>query len=414
MPAEVLSSARSAMAARVSPSIGETTGPGLVRPAPGAAARIPSLDLLRGFALLGMIVVHFHARSTEPGGIDDIVRTAVWRLIEGKSFGTFALLFGAGFALQLRSAERQHRPFAGSYLRRLAVLAVFGAAAHALFGFNVLLGYAVWGIPLLALRRWPTPALIGAALLCAASVAVYEGAAAHRLARQGGAEAVAAAAESRRATASAVGDALRQASSQGDYGDLLRARLAHMAWFYTRPFSLLPGVTLALFIAGLLLVRHGVFEHPLAHRRLLATMAAGGAVSWLLANWLLAGRLTGVAGALVREQWLTFTYVAACLAAVAHRPGLLVPLGPVADAGRLALTNYLLQIAVIDVLFAGYGIGLGSVRPTVGLAAACALFLVQARLSTLWLSRFRIGPAEWIWRALAGHAGPLRGAAVAR
>jgi uncharacterized membrane protein len=129
---------RSAMPARVSPSTGETIPSGADRTASGTARRIPALDLLRGFALLGMIVVHFHVRSTEPGGVDDVVRTAVWRLIEGKSFGAFALLFGAGFALQLRSAERQGRPFTGPYLRRLAVLAVFGAAAHALFGFNVL------------------------------------------------------------------------------------------------------------------------------------------------------------------------------------------------------------------------------------------------------------------------------------
>jgi uncharacterized protein len=273
----------------------------------------------------------------------------------------------------------------------------------------------VWGIPLLVLRRWSTRALIAAALLSLVSMAVYDGAAAARLERRGGAAAVAAAAESRRATFAAIDGALRQASAEGDYGDLLEARLAHMAWFYAQPFSFLPGVTLALFIAGLLLVRHGVFEHPLAHRRLLAAMAAGGAASWLAANWLLAERLTGVAAALVREQWLTFTYVAACLTAVAHRPGLLAALGPVADAGRLALTNYLLQIAVLDLLFSGYGVGLGSLRPTVGLAAACALFLLQARMSTVWLGRFRIGPAEWLWRALArGRLTPSDGAAAAR
>ena len=114
--------------------------------------RIECLDILRGFALLGMFVVHFHMQSTEPGGFDDMVRVLVWRLVETKSHGTFALLFGAGFAIQLRRAEAQGRPFAGLYLRRLAVLALFGFAAHAFFGYNVLLGYAVWALPLLVIR----------------------------------------------------------------------------------------------------------------------------------------------------------------------------------------------------------------------------------------------------------------------
>ena len=57
------------------------------------AERIHILDLLRGFALLGMIIVHFHDKSTEPGGVDDFIRTFIWRFIESKSHGTFAVLF---------------------------------------------------------------------------------------------------------------------------------------------------------------------------------------------------------------------------------------------------------------------------------------------------------------------------------
>jgi uncharacterized membrane protein YeiB len=82
-----------------------------------AGDRIQSLDILRGLALLGMFVVHFHERSAELSGIDELVRTLVWRLVESKSHGTFALLFGAGFAIQLRRAEVRRRPFTALYLR---------------------------------------------------------------------------------------------------------------------------------------------------------------------------------------------------------------------------------------------------------------------------------------------------------
>ena len=363
-------------------------------------ARIGSLDILRGLALLGMCVVHFHEHSTEPGGIDEVVRTLIWRLVETKSHGTFALLFGAGFAIQLRRAEERGRPFAGFYLRRLGVLALFGLGAHAFFGFNVLLGYAVRGVPLLLIRKWSTRALLATACASAVSVALFHFALTQYLSASGGSDTVTAAYLARQAIADDVNGAVKAAEAQASFSVLLAARLSHMAWFHTQPFFFMPGATLALFIVGLLLVRCGVFEEPLAHRRLLAVMAAFGVSSWLAANWLLSRLKIDPLLWIFRDQWLTFAYVAAALFLLARVPGLTRRLQLVANAGRMALTNYLLQIAALDLLFSGYALGLGQIRPVVGLTAAVTCFAVQALLSTVWLSRFRFGPAEWLWRSL--------------
>ena len=383
-------------------------------------ARIQSLDILRGFALLGMIVVHFHVKSTEPGGIDDAVRTLIWRLVEGKSHGTFALLFGAGFAIMLARAEAAGRPFTGFYLRRLGVLAVFGFAAHALFGFNVLLGYAVWGVPLLFIRTWSTRALVGTAIVSAVSVGLFHLVYSTMLAQSHGPAGVEEVYRARLALADSVNGAIDAAEAQSGYLVLLQARLRHMAWFYAQPFSFMPGVTLALFIVGLLLVRHRVFEAPLDHRRLLAGLAAFGFISWLAANWLLP--YFGIPGlfGLVRDQWLTFTYVSLALWILASRSALVPRLRVIGDAGRMALTNYLIQIAAIDLLFSGYALGLGEIRPVLVLPLALTLFAVQTAFSTLWLKQFRFGPAEWLWRSLTyGAPQPMRrtaqmGAAEAR
>src|SRR5262245_16992596 len=98
--------------------------------------RIQTLDVLRGFALLGMIIVHFHDHSTEPGGVDDLLRTLTWRLVETKSHGTFAMLFGASLALQYWIGVKNGRALTNRRLaRRLGVLAVMGFCAHAFFGF---------------------------------------------------------------------------------------------------------------------------------------------------------------------------------------------------------------------------------------------------------------------------------------
>ncbi|HEY9014853.1 MAG TPA: DUF418 domain-containing protein, partial [Gemmatimonadales bacterium] len=68
-------------------------------------------------------------------------------------------------------------------------------------------------------------------------------------------------------------------------------------------------------------------------------------------------------------------------------------------AGRMALTNYLLQIAVLDILSSGYGLSL-RVRPLLVPLVAALVFGLEVGLSRLWLRRYRLGPAEWLWRSL--------------
>jgi uncharacterized protein len=64
----------------------------------------------------------------------------------------------------------------------------------------------------------------------------------------------------------------------------------------------------------------------------------------------------------------------------------------------MALTNYLLQIVVLDVLSSGYGLGL-RVRPAMVPLLAALLFGAEVALSRFCLARYRLGPAEWLWRS---------------
>lgn len=374
--------------------------------------RIQTLDVLRGLALLGMIVVHSHNHTLEiVTGVNELIRTAVWRLVEEKSHGTFALLFGAGFAIQLRRADARGGPFAGRYLRRLAVLFLFGVVAHAGFGYNVLIGYAIWGVPLLFIRRWSTRVLVITAALSAMSVPLYWLGSQQYVRLTQGPERAASFQQARLAEGAAVRNTLHAAEDGTSYGRLLTARLHHMAWFYRQPFFIMPGATLTLFIVGLLLVRHRFFEDPLARRGVIIGLMIFGLVSWVADVWLLDLAPTAIqmAGMLLRNQWLTFTYVGAFLLVVAPRAGWMARLRPIGLAGRMALTNYLAQIAVIDILFSGYGLGAPDILSTVGLAAAALLFAALVAFSTFWLGRFRFGPAEWVWRSLTyGSIQPLR------
>jgi uncharacterized protein len=355
--------------------------------------RLEVLDVLRGLAIFGMILVHWHQRiGTEASGLADVIPWAVWVLVEQKSWGIFAFLFGVGFAVLLRRLEARGDPVVPIYLRRLAALGLFGVIAEVGFGFNVLFEYATWGLVLLAVRRWPSGALAGLALLAACArplVAWWTGATPWR-ADPALARAVAAAAEG------------------GDYGALASAR-----WALFRDAripdgwpDLLPDANLVLFLLGFLALRHGLIQQPKRHVRTIVAGMSYGLLAWAV-WWLVlrhhatdprtAALATGLG--LVQDQWLCFTYMGGVVLLLAGRPEWSGRLALVGAAGRVALTNYLLQVAVVDVLASGYGFGL-RLQPPAYLLGAVLLFGAQALGSRAWLARYRLGPLEWLWRVI--------------
>ena len=78
-------------------------------------------------------------------------------------------------------------------------------------------------------------------------------------------------------------------------------------------------------------------------------------------------------------------------------------------AGRMALTNYIMQSVIAVVLFTGVGMGLlGQVSHSWVPLLAIAIIAFQVMVSALWLSLFRFGPLEWLWRSITyGHPQPI-------
>ncbi|RZJ83444.1 MAG: DUF418 domain-containing protein, partial [Massilia sp.] len=117
--------------------------------------RIQSLDVVRGFALIGILLmnVEFFNRATatlgsgmQAGltGANFWVSYFVQYFVVGKFWTIFSLLFGMGFAVMLTRAERAGRGFLVPYMRRIAALAIFGALHHIfLFSGDILFSYAV-------------------------------------------------------------------------------------------------------------------------------------------------------------------------------------------------------------------------------------------------------------------------------
>jgi uncharacterized protein len=380
----------------------------VTRPAPPAGPvstdeRLRALDILRGIALFGMILVHFHQRTRrEMSGLDDLIGWGVYIFVEQKAWGTFAFLFGAGFAILLRRLERRGAPVVSTYLRRMAALALFGIVADVCFGFHILFSYACWGLVLLLIRGWSTRALLLTAAIAAAARTVV------------GEFTLLTGVAAAPSTHPELFQAVQVAAEHSDYLTLLSARWALFIGSFPHGWrGFLPDINLALFILGLLAVRHGLLDSPVAHRRPITRWMVLGAVAWAC-SWLVLGQLAtlGVDAhwpvvygfGLLQDQWLCLTYIGAMLLLLAYRPIWVNRLALFGYAGRMALTNYMLQAAALDALSSGYGWGL-RLRPMIYLPAAIVLFGAEAALSRAWLTRFRTGPLEWVWRTIT-YAAP--------
>ncbi|WP_425513259.1 DUF418 domain-containing protein, partial [Xanthomonas fragariae] len=154
--------------------------------------RIFVLDVLRGFALLGILLMNIEAfvgpldlasTGVEPHwhGADRIADALVYVLVQGKFHTLFSLLFGMGFAVMAQRAEQAGRAFFGMYLRRTAGLLVIGLA-HALliWSGDILVAYALLALLLLTARTVPTvtlPWFAALVYLCAPGLILLYGAA---------------------------------------------------------------------------------------------------------------------------------------------------------------------------------------------------------------------------------------------
>lgn len=378
-----------------------TTAPATLAPIQ-QSERIHILDILRGFAIFGILAVNiggFAAPIFLPGytppaaatRLDALAHNLVLILAEGKFYTIFAFLFGLGFSVQLARAETKGRDIRSFYPRRLVVLFIIGVLHSILFWTgDILRLYALLGFVLLLFRRRSNRTLlVWAGVFYALSfvlIALFGGPTGSGTAIPG---------------YDLVGMA-RGFYTGPSYLDVVvfQAILSPFTFVF---LLLAQGASvMALFLLGLLAGRAGVFEHLPENRPL-----------WRRGLWM--GLAAGVAGGallLTDSPWLTslgYTLSGPGLAAVyicglsllslrAAGARLLSPLGAV---GRMALTNYVLQSVICTLLFGGFAFGLYERVGAAGLLAITALiYAAQIPLSNWWLRRYRFGPLEWVWRSL--------------
>ncbi|GIH96876.1 DUF418 domain-containing protein [Planobispora siamensis] len=401
---------------------GKHREPGAAVPVSGEAGdRIAAIDALRGFALLGIVVVniaylasgHRMAGLAEPwfsAPLDWEVRWTVTLLFENKFYLLFSFLFGYSFTLQIDSAARSGKAFVPRFLRRLAGLFLLGVAhAVLLFPGDILVTYSVVGLVLLAARRLPARA----AMTCAAALTALLALGLFLLAALAllGAD----------ASGMVAGDAAEAARTDRALGGSATAIITEHVHalekiVILRVFFQGPAV-LAACLVGLAAGRHralaGVCGHTAVLRRIqLVGFPVGlvGALLYAHSTWSGDGvrhgayHMAGQAVDLLTAPLLAAAYAATLLRLLPAAPRLT---GALVPPGRMALTNYLGQSLICSMVFTGYGLGLvGRLSPMTVVTIAVAIFLLQAGYSRLWLRRHRYGPAEWLLRWLTNARRP--------
>ncbi len=384
--------------------------------------RIEILDILRGFALLGIIFNNMQYLSgyafTPFDTLKEIINFQLNEdvyhfldiIITAKFYTLFSFLFATGFYIQLSKHTEDSTDFLKTYRRRLFILLVIGVV-HSLIWFgDILLSYAIIGFILILFRnvksknllRWSIcilllPFLIDLALLpffqTSATISVNNSTPIVHVFYP-----------------DMTPETVINTYQNGSMADIFLLNFHNLVWKYMGYFPSGQYFTLfGIFLFGYYLASIGFFTEkskPILLLiisliiGLLATFSArilgGSLYRWpptlpnILFKFLL---LTGQIFMCI--LYITFIYKIIQTSIGKRILKYLIPMG------RMALSNYLFQTIIMIVIFYNFGFNLfGKISLITTTGIAILLLILQIIFSNIWLRHFKFGPFEWLWRSL--------------
>ena len=425
-------------------SYAETLPGQIAAPVP-AAERLIALDTLRGFAVMGILVMNVYAFAMPLAaynnpmimGGTDALNMGTWFLthilFDQKFMSIFAMLYGAGIILMMNRAEVRGSAFAPIFYRRSAWLIVIGLL-HAYFIWfgDILFHYGLMGMIVFLFRRANPRTLITIACVLLPVTLLISFGSSFYLEEM---RAEVAQIERLQTDGAVLDDEQQQkldqwqelrvvfspseediaadvAAYRGTYIDSLTQRAPFVAFMQVNTTLVVVIWRVgALMLLGMALMKLGVLSGMRSTRfykaLTLVGYGAGLPLAILSAVLLEAHEFDPL---FVARYGGIPNYFGSILVALGHigavmlvlKSGVLKALSDRFTAvGRMALSNYLAHSLVMTSLFYGYGLGLYAEVPRfLQQGFVVALVGLQLLASTWWLERFRFGPAEWLWRSL--------------
>jgi uncharacterized protein len=427
--------------------------PGEVTIAPVATAdRIKSIDTIRGFALLGILLMNIPGFGinmdfwdkvlTGPHrGIDFNTFTVVFVFFEGTMRGLFSMLFGAGMLLFMMNKKEipGQASVAEYYFRRLLWLVFFGIinAFVILWEGDILFFYGLCGMVLFAFRKLNPKWLVVLALVCVSFSMIKSqwGWNEFSAKRHAYTEAMALKKDNIKLTIEQQAalnvwteiEKNRKPDTAMTNNNLRKMRSGYVTIFkYFIPMNsdgevmyMYHGLwdMLAMMFLGMALFGWGFFTDKVKTSTyamwLMIGYGIGVPIGWVLFNngWLGFASM-GPGGYVDRysSSHQVFTEFRRILITIGHASLIMlvfrsriVPwlMKALANVGQMAFTNYLMQSIICTFYFYGYGLGyFDKLRFHQLYFVAGAVWLFQIIFSSVWLKYFRFGPFEWVWRSL--------------
>jgi uncharacterized protein len=408
--------------------------------------RLSSIDALRGFALLGILVMNIVAFGLPDQaymypivaggstGWNFVTWFLVFTLWEGKMRAIFSLMFGASVYLLVDRLSRRGAGMeaADIHFRRMLWLLLFGFVhAYFIWEGDILFFYAICGLFLYPLRKLSPKVLLISAGLLFLSISGYElvkyvqvrhlqsdylklGAderAGKKLTKEQEA--------TKKKWTSTVekifppNEELQKGyeAHRGGYWKLLKYRAEGVFHFHGKPVYFPPFYFdfLGMMLIGMALIKMNVLSGGCS-RRFYGWMALIGfvigipchaATAWLVARESFSITAQHFAGVIYEfGRFAVFGYCGALL--LLFKAGLWRGLtSRLAAVGQMAFSNYILTSILCTLLFEGYGFGLyGRLERWQLYLVLPGVWLIQLIISPIWLRHFRFGPLEWGWRSL--------------
>jgi uncharacterized protein len=416
-----------------------------------ANERVAAVDMLRGFALLGILAMNIvwfawppaaYENPTRGGGFDGTDRI-IWvfnhLFFDMKMMTLFSMLFGAGLILMGERSRQRGASLAWLYYRRCLWLLVIGLIhSYLLWSGDILVLYAQCGLVIYLFRRWWAWAqiLVGVLCLCV-FVPIVLGVAAGIDFLEKTAEKVEAAEKAHEQptrfqawiyhdvwipkilpkldpNAPKKKEDFEKSiqTHRGGYLGIVAERAPWLFFGQTLGF-LLGGFWLACgrMLIGMGLMKLGVFSGQRSRRFYLWWLILGYGIGLPMVAYDTYELIrTNFSFSFQIHGGIFLNFFGSVLVALGHvsaliliyKAGLVTWLtSRLAAVGRMALTNYLTQSIVCTTLFYGYGLGAFGYVNRTGLAGiVVVIWIIQMMASKIWLERFLFGPAEWLWRSL--------------
>jgi uncharacterized protein len=384
--------------------------------------RIQSLDILRGFAVLGILVMNIQSFSMisqaymNPTAYGDLTGMNKWAFIFSDLFfnlkfmGLFSLMFGAGIILITEKAVMKTGRSAGLHYRRNFWLLILGLFhAHLIWYGDILVPYALCGFIVFLFRKKKARSLLTLGLIILAigsGLYILNGISIPYMPKE--------AVEDIRTSWEASPDRVEEEieAYRGSYAEQTAVRSAHALTMETQVFLFYFLWRVGgLMLIGMALYKWGILtagrSREFYRKGFLYAFFPGllivifGLVKnfengWSFEYSMFLGSQYNYWGSIL----MVFSYI--CLIMMLYQSGILLSLkSRLAAVGRMALTNYLMQSIICIFIFYGIGLGLfGQVSRIMQLAIVFLICALQLIYSKPWLNHFFFGPFEWLWRSL--------------